>query len=313
MTAVKLTGLKSNSAHGFLAALGVLAGARSAFPDMRLRWSADFLPHAILSGVDPGQLISTLLTDCDQRLAGPVLNHPAEKPFETLKCSESELRAWATHVGEILDGNADVDLWSALVVEGGFDNNGRAKPTHFDFSAGQVKFLKVVREIGRSLGADNLTEALYGPWLYMGTLSTLRFEKEGERLQALRATPPATDPLKGVPGADWLAFRGLAFYPLALKRSRGGRARVLTPACDADWNKGNFRWPVWADPLAYETAAALVTDGRLVGEGTARREHSAEALDAWGIQSVWESAMIRSSQGYGSFGPAKQIARGTLR
>jgi hypothetical protein len=156
-----------------------------------------------------------------------------------------------------------------------------------------------------------LTEALYGPWLYQGALSTLRFEKEGERLQALRAVPPATDPLRGVPGADWLAFRGLAFYPLSLRRSRD-RARVITPACDANWNKGNFRWPVWADPLTLDVVAALVTNTHIVGEDASHRLHSGDALDTWGIRSVWESTMIRSGQGYGSFGPPKQIAHGSL-
>lgn len=312
MVDVKLTGLTANSAHGFLAALGTLAGVRSEYPAARLHWSADFLPHAILSDIDPDMLIGTLLTDRDKRLAGPVLNHPPDKPFETLKCSESELKVWATRIGELPDDDPDIDLWSALVVEGGFDNNNRAKPTHFDFSAGQVKFLKAVREIARALDVDSLTEALYGPWMYQSTLSTLRFEKEGERLQALRAIPPDVDPKTGVPGADWLAFRGLAFYPMSLKRTRG-RARVVIPACDASTKKGNFRWPVWAEPLTYDTVAALVTDGRLVGEDTARREHGTDALDAWRIRSVWESAMVRTGKGYGSFGPAKQIARGTLR
>jgi len=308
VTELELAGLTANSAHGFLAALGALAGVRRAFPDARLHWSADFWPHAILSGVDPYVVVDKLLVDRDERLQGPVLNYPPDRPYDTLKCTVDELGEWARRVAGLPDDDPDLDMWSALVVEGGLDNNNKAKPTHFDFSAGQVKFLKVVREICFSLDSAALSEALFGPWLYEGELSTLRFEKEGERIQALRGVPPADEPLNGVPGADWLAFRGLVFYPLSVRRGRG-RARVITPACDADWNRGWFRWPVWAEPLAYWAVAALVTDPRVVGESVGVRVHTPDALRAWGVRSVWASAMVRSGQGYGSFGPAKQIAR----
>jgi hypothetical protein len=309
MSETHLTGLRADCAHGFLAAMGVLAATRFSAPELRLHWSSDFIPHAVISGVASTTLLDILLTDRDHRLAGAVLNHPAGNPYETLKCAAEELADWSTRIGDLPDDDPDVDLWAALVVEGGFDNNNRSKPTHFDFSAGQVKFLKVVRDIAEALTAEMLTEALYGPWRYESSLSTLRFEKEGERMQALRAVPPANEPVKGVPGADWLAFRGLALYPLSLIPGRD-RARVVTPACDINWNSGGFRWPVWADPLSYDAAAALVTDGRLVSEERDRRQHDTESLSAWGIRSVWESSIVRSGQGYGSFGPAKQIARG---
>jgi hypothetical protein len=312
MSEIHLTGLKADAAHGFLAAMGVLAATRFSVPELRLHWTSGFIPHAVLTGVDPSILIDVLLADRDQRLDGAVLNHPAGEPYDTLKCTAEELAVWAARIADLPDEDPDVDLWSALVIEGGFDNNNRSKPTHFDFSAGQVKFLKVVRDIAAALTAEMLTEALYGPWRYESSLSTLRFEKEGERMQALRAIPPANEPLKGVPGADWLAFRGLALYPLSLAPGRD-RARVVTPACDTNWNRGAFRWPVWADPLAHDAVAALATDPRLVGEEPAYRQHDTESLEAWGIRSIWESSILRSGQGYGSFGPAKQIARGVHR
>lgn len=312
MTEIHLTGLRADAAHGFLAAMGVMAATRFSAPDLQLHWTSDFIPHAVLTGVDPTDLIDLVLTDRDQRLNGAVLNHPAGKPYDTLKCTAEELTAWAARIADLPDNDPDIDLWSALVIEGGFDNNNRSKPTHFDFSAGQVKFLKVVREIAESLTAEMLSEAIYGPWRYESLLSTLRFEKEGERMQALRAVPPANEPVKGVPGADWLAFRGLALYPLSLIPGRD-RARVVTPACDSNWNRGAFRWPVWDTPLTYDAVAAIVTDRRLVGEDPNHRQHDAESLCAWGIRSIWESSIVRSGQGYGSFGPAKQIARGSQR
>lgn len=303
---VRATGLRGDTAHGFLAALGVLQALRRTAPGVRLSWSEDFRPRAVLHGTTR-ELYSAILADRDARLAGAVLNYPAGRPFDTLKCSAGQLTAWATSIGELIDDDPDIDLWSALLIEGGFDNSGKAKPTHFDFSAGQVKFLKVVRDIGSALTAQSLDEAVVGPWRYESSLSTLRFEAEGERIGALRAVPPSTEKLLGVPGADWLAFLGLAYYPLTLAPGRD-RARVLAAACDLDWNAGAFRWPTWIQPLDHPTVAAVVTDPTLIGENATRCDHRPEALRARGISAVRQCGIGRSSQGYGSFGPPKRIA-----
>ena len=236
-----------------------------------------------------------------------MLRYPPDNPFETLGCDPDTLRDWAKDIGDLSDDDPDVDLWNALVIEGGYTAQRKSKPTHFDLTAGQMKFLRVVRDIAAALTEDLLVEALFGPWRFESELSTLRFEREGERIQALRGVPPDADKLKGVPGADWLAFRGLSFYPLSLVKGRD-RPRVVTPACDTDWSRSAFRWAVWSEPLDGWTIAALVTDPRLVGE-LAGRFHDPESLAAWDVRSVWQSSIIRTKQGYGAFGPAKQIAR----
>jgi hypothetical protein len=306
---LKLTGLKANSAHGYLASLGVVEALQSVGLEPEMSWSTDFYPHALLSGVsDSDTLISALLDDRDRRLRGAVLNHPPGAPFQTLGCSKGELTTWAQGIGELPDDDPDIDQWAALVVEGGFTAQGKAKPTHLDFSAGQVKFLKVVREIAQALDERLLDEALFGPWRHESSLSTIRFDSEGERLAALRGVPPEKDGRKGVPGADWLAFRGLTFYPLTLAPGRD-RARVVTAACDVDWNRSAFRWVVWSDPLDHPTIRALVTDPDLISERPDRRVTDPNQLRALGIHSVWQSTILRSPQGYGSFGPPKQIVR----
>ena len=83
---------------------------------------------------------------------------------------------------------------------------------------------------------------------------------------------------------------------------------MVTAACDTDWNRGAFRWVVWRPPLAHSTIAALVTDPRLVGARESRRIDRPAALAALDVASVRQCAMIRSGQGYGSFGPPKRIA-----
>lgn len=309
MSELKLTGLTANSAHGYLAALGVVEALRSVEIDTDMFWSTDFYPHAILRGVSDSEVLkSALLKDRDRRLRGAVLNHPPGHPFDTLGCSKDDLSAWAERIGELPDDDPDIDQWAALLIEGGFTAQNKAKPTHFDFSAGQVKFLRVVRLIAQALNETLLDEALFGPWRYQSSLSTLRFDREGERLAALRGIPPTMEPRNGVPGADWLAYRGLTFYPLTLAPGRD-RARVVTAACDADWNRSAFRWVVWSDPLNHATIRALVTDPDLLGEPRDRRITDPYQLRALGIHSVWQATIVRSAQGYGSFGPPKQIVR----
>ena len=132
MSELKLTGLTANSAHGYLAALGVVEALRSVGIDTGMFWSTDFYPHAILRGVSDSEiLISALLEDRDRRMRGAVLNHPPGHPFDTLGCSKDELSAWAERIGELPDDDPDVDQWAALLIEGGFTAQSKAKPTQF--------------------------------------------------------------------------------------------------------------------------------------------------------------------------------------
>ena len=305
-----MTGLRADSAHGFLAALGVMQALRRSGLPTRLAWSHDFRPHAVLHGLDsPTDLYDAILSDRDQRMTGVVLGFPANQPFDTLGRTVGEFDDWLTAVVDAdVPGNPDVDLWSALVIQGGLTGAGKTKPTHFDFTAGQQKFLKIARTLGTNLDALRLEEAIVGPWQWASDASTLRFEASGERQGALRAIPPDQDKVKGVPGADWLAFLGLAYYPLALRPGRD-RPRVVTPACDTDWNRSAFRWLTWREPLAHRAVAAAVTHPELVGQSVTDRCTRPESLRAMGVDSLWQCPITRSSQGYGSFGPPSRTAR----
>lgn len=311
MTSIDMSGLRADTAHGFLAGLGVVQALRRSGLHARMSWSDGFIPHAILHGVDSvEQLYGAVLDDRDQRMSGVVLGFPEVQPFPTLSRSQAELDSWLDAVTRAdVRGDPDVDLWCGLLIEGGYAGSGKSKPTHFDFTAGQQQFLKICRVLGSTLDNGRLEEAILGPWLRKGTESTLRFEASGERQGARRAIPPSQDKVLGVPGADWLAFLGLAYYPLTLRAGRDDRARVVTPACDVDWNRSAFRWPVWREPLDHATIAAVVTHPGLVAENEDMRTTTPNELSAMGILSVWQCPMTRSSQGYGSFGPSSRIAR----
>ena len=309
-TSLELPGLRADSAHGYLAALGVMQALRRASITPRLAWSDGFTPHAIVNGVESAEhLMDAVLGDRDQRMSGVVLGYPKSNPFPTLARSREEFAQWLEVVSEAdIEENPDVDLWCGLLVQGGLTGKGESRSTIFDFTSGQKKLLKIVRAIGMGLDESKLEEAIFGPWKWEGTESTLGFESSGQRLGALRALPPADETSPGVPGADWLAFLGIAYYPLSLVPGRD-RPRVVTPACDPTWDRSAFRWPVWRNPLTHREVASVVTHPGLVGSRVAERITSPEKLAAMGVQSVWQCPIVRFGQGYGAFGPPARIAK----
>lgn len=311
---LELRALRADTAHGYLAALGMMQALRRASVSPRLAWSDEFTPHAVLHGVDSFEhLVDAVLRDRDKRMSGVVLGYPQSNPFPTLARSPEEFTQWLDAVYEAdIEEDPDVDLWCGLLIQGGLTGKGWSRSTIFDFTSGQKQFLKIARSVGAGLDEGKLSEALIGPWKWESTESTLGFESSGQRLGALRAIPPGDDTTRGVPGADWLAFLGLAYYPLSLVPARD-RPRVVTPACDPTWDRSAFRWPVWRNPLTHREIAAVVTHPGLVGSRVEERITSPEELAAMGVQSVWQCPIVHFGQGYGAFGPPARIEKAVER
>jgi len=101
---------------------------------------------------------------------------------------------------------------------------------------------------------------------------------------------------------DWLAFRGLVYYPV----TRTASGSLKTTACDSAWKDSAFRWPIWAAPATRNTVRSLVADPTLVAHDA---RPNAAALAARGITSVYQSKIRRNDQGgYGSFSAADSVA-----
>lgn len=298
------TGLAGTNPLGFLAALGLLDVAYRAGLDARLEWTDDIVPTAVLRGSDLETITDLVLTDRDQWLAdSTVLNYPETAPFPVLKPSSDDLRKWIGEAAESHGNPADIRLLLALVAEGARDGKGASKPTHLDFTAGPQQFLVALREIAHAVDRERIAEALFGPWRYDSEAKTMAWDARGQRIYALRATDPGKGVRTGVPGADWLAFLGLAFYPVAATRTW----QLLTAACDSNWKSSAFRWPLWTVPASHATVHAVVNDPALV------RKFPAAGIDpsvlrARGIQRVLQAPIRRTDQGgYGSFGGAESL------
>jgi hypothetical protein len=308
VTDIPLLALEGTNPLGFLAALGVLDAVSAALPGVTLRWTDDLVPHAVIRGPDDlGQALDLLDKDREQWADSAVLRFPVDgQPLADAKPDGRVLRQWFEHVGDQGRPRADADLLCALVAEDAFDRSGRAKPTHLHFTAGQQKFLGMVRELATAVDRDRLHEAVRGPWRYDSPLPSLSWDSRGERLYAVRAVNPSNEKRLGVPGADWLAFRGLVFYPV----TRTPRGTLRTTACDAAWKSSAFRWPLWIRPASRYVARSLVADPALVS----RPPRAAPSeLAARGIASVRQAPIRRNDQGgYGSFGAADTLVSADL-
>jgi hypothetical protein len=301
---IPLPALEGTNPLGFLAALGVLDALAKATPAVTLCWTGELVPTAVIGGFDGDVdgLLDRLDHDREEWKSSPLLAFPAAAPLPDAKPGEKKLRDWFEFVTAGPSEVAATHL-NAIVAEFAFDGGRKAKPTHLHFTAGQQQWLAMVRDLIAGVDRERLREAVCGPWRYDSPLPSLSWDSRGERVYALRGRNPSGVKRLGVPGADWLAFRGLAFYPVA--RATSG---LRTTACDAAWKTSAFRWPLWRVPVSRRVARSLVADEALVSQRR-REEHSPSHLAARGITSVRESRIRRTDQGgYGSFAASVALA-----
>jgi hypothetical protein len=307
VTELLLTALDGKSPLCFLASLGVLAALADATqegqPEPKLVWRAGgtYRP-AIVDGPGREALIDVLIQDlasfCDERaIEGLHYRKGGDGPMaHDLKPPKGK---FAEYLGELVKAGSprSLSFAAAFATDVAVDNNGNTKPTALHFTAGQQEFLAMVSELVEGVRAEDLEEALYGPWRYERPLPILQWDNAAARDYALRASDPSKDKKLGVPGADWLAFRGLPFLRVAPSGDR-----ILTTGCRGEWKTGAFRWPLWKDPLPRSVIDALLGSAEVFGV-------EPRTLEARGIAIVFESAIRRSDQGgYGSFAPAR-VAR----
>lgn len=294
MTELTLTALDGQNPLGLFAALGVLAAITETEPSARLRWryAGGWCP--VLTSECPD--VESLVRDLDADRQGCIGNAALALNYEDKRDLKPPPGQFRTLLLELLENSSprqrrDVDWASAFATDVAVDNKGNTKPTAFHFTAGQQQFLQMTGELVTRVTASDLAAALVGPWAYDSPLPVLGWDATASRDYALRASDPSTDKKLGVPGADWLALRGLSFFPVV---PRG--IRVVTTGCSGGWKDGQFCWPVWTVALTAPVVRSVLGLGT---EAMSREERRAR-----GIGAVFCSAIKRSDQGgYGSFEP----------
>lgn len=298
MTELTLTGLDGTNPLAYLAAVGVLEAVQENYARLSWRYSGGWRAVLVSSHGTFESLIDRLDEDRRSCEADPALaltydgKRDLKPPPAVFRDYLLTLVSRATN-----DQRRSVDWASAFATDVAVDNNGNTKPTALHFTAGNQQFLKMAREIVSTVAPEDLHEAVSGPWTYARLLPVMRWDATSTREYALRAKNPSDQKEKerGVPGADWLALRGLVCLPAMPQGTR-----VHTTACVGGWKNGRFRWPLWTAKLSAALVRTLLAQN-VEDMPTAERR-------ARGIAAILSSGIKRNDQGgYGSFEPASPV------
>lgn len=296
----RLAGLEGTNPLGFFAALGVQVAFAEDAEQPRLWWSDDVTPHAIVDrAFTPGRIATRALevfAEWRQSTAmNPTRPDGSQMPkADELKLSGDDLRHY---VGQHHRCRAADAFAAAAVAEGSLDNKGAAKPTDLYFMAGNMKFLKIVRDILDQVSYEDVVEAIKGPWTYGSKLPTMMWDIRDDRVYAFRADDPSKDKKLTNPGAEALAILAMAWHPVF-----AGRDRTCTPGCRGTWSNGLYSWPLWVDPASSKVVRTFISHASIKDEDDLKRR--SKWFRSWSISHVLESPIRRPSPAcYGTFGP----------
>jgi hypothetical protein len=298
MAELVLTGLDGTNPLAFFAALGVLdvATARDVRAHLEWRYTSVWQPVLSSTCADYDELLRWVDDDRRSCLDEPALSLEYDEKKD-LKPPPPTFRHFVESLltGANRESRRSLDWISAFATDVAVDNNGNTKPTALHFTAGQQQFLQMVGVLNQSVTVEDLREAICGPWQYARPLPVMGWDATSSRDYALRASDPSTDKKLGVPGADWLAIRGLIFFPTVPRSDR-----IITTGCGGGWKTGWFQWSLWTVPLTSTVVRSLLAQD-------IEKVTEAERM-ARGIGVAFRSGIKRSDQGgYGSFEPAAVI------
>jgi len=292
MTEIELRGLDGRNPLAYFAALGCLAALARTQPNSgaRLAWTPGPLPRPVLhaSGLDPDAVVAALGEDRQAWAESPVLTFDQ---LEDVKLSAEDQRRYLIACREADDGGRSAGLVTSLIAEHTFAKTGDGKPTDLHFCAGNQHFLAIARKLQDEVTADDLREALFGPWRYERLLPTFGWDMTDDRVYAYGISDPAKTKKYTVPGADWLGFMGLAAYSVIGRGEQG-----LPPGGSGSWKHGRLQWGLWCIPIGWAAARSLVATGFPIADA---------ARLGPGVFRIFSAQIRRSDQGgYGSFSPS---------
>jgi hypothetical protein len=299
MSRIQLPGVDGSNPLGFLAALGLLR----IVPGAKLEFSDDGSFKALIDGLDKSESELAKFVFDDAKVAedqsapwrftytkastkkqGPQEVADLKPPPEDFK------RFLATCVEAWLSGHEEAAAYAAAYsTDVAIDGKGNAKPTAFHFTAAQQTFLGAVEGIRASITHEWVKTSLFDGHAEKPG-SNLRWDPGSERNWALMANNPSGDGTRVDAPLEWLAFRGL---PLLPSFPRG--TRIITTGVVGRGDDMTFTWPLWRVPASRHTVRSLLQVD-WTGDANKRR--------ARGVFAICSSAIRRTSQGFGNFGPS---------
>lgn len=299
MSRIQLVGVDGSNPLGFLAALGLLR----VLPGAKLGFSDDGSFGAFVDGLDESEsVLATFISD-DAKTAGDrsapwrftytkaATKKQAPQEVADLKPPPEDFKRFLSSCVEAwLSGNDEAAGYAAAyATDVAVDGKGNTKPTAFHFTAAQQTFLGAVEGIRASVTQEWVKKSLFeGHGEKPG--SNLRWDPGSERNWALMATNPSGDGTRVDAPLEWLAFRGLRLLP---SFPRG--TRIITTGVVGRGNDMTFTWPLWTVPASCHTTRSVL---QVDWTGNTKER------TARGIFAICSSAIRRTSQGFGNFGPS---------
>ncbi|HLJ96705.1 MAG TPA: hypothetical protein VKU02_26265 [Gemmataceae bacterium] len=323
MSEILLSGLKSGEPIGFLAGIGLLrvCSHREALGSIKLGWKQPAGAAGVLvtgAESEPDQVIEEVLDHMRGRHQVPVYSgRPAagitvgDGDWDDVKVDPelfgALLRATRPYVNP--DDRESADFLAALGSElVAARSTSDIRPSALHMTSGNQKFLKLLRDLARSLDATDSTckeascppadafrEALFGEWQYADQFSSLGYDPATEAIYALSDAAPADAKPWSTRAAVWLAVEAIPLFPCF---PVGGR--LYTRGFDQSGTR--FRWPVWNAPLSLSAIRTLLGLPALSAP-----ELAPITLDSYGISAVFEAERVTIGKGYGQFRPGIRV------
>ena len=297
MSRVILKGLNGANPLGFLATMGVLRLLQQDGDSARIGFLPDGSFHPFVEGFG-GDLVALVCRDAalaegkqSWSLEYEKQEKKGVKVVADLKAPPKTFAAFlSTCVDRWLKGELEAVAYAAAFgTSVAVDGKGNTKPTAFHFTAANQQFLGAIEAIRSSITSEWAACSLFeGHADRPG--SNLRWDPAAERNWALRLNDPQKEDTRVDAPLEWLAFRGLPLFP---SFPRG--MRIITTAVSGHGEDMEMTWPLWSVPVSVQTARSAL-QMRWTGASPDR------ALR--GVFAVCTSAIRRTSQGFGNFGPA---------
>lgn len=291
----RFSGLDGGDPLGFMAALGLLRVLAKADPEAAMAWEEEgrWIPvFRVAPHVEP---VDEVMDEVERWRAG----HPAvdfavgaDRKVQDLKHPPAEFRELMRSVQHHPEAAGFIAAYATGVA---VDGTGQTKPTSFHFTAGKQIFLDAVLSVRDTLEEGDVREALSGPWEGSTKAKDTRWRAGSERSRALLSFDPSKEKGRTIVGAVWLAFLSLPLFPAVPSGSR-----LRTTGFTGHGHRESFRWPLWGSSL--KLAEVRTTVGLPDLEALSIDERRRR-----GIQTVLQSEVQRSGQGYGNFSASRPV------
>jgi hypothetical protein len=297
MIRTTLTGVNSANPLGFMASLGLLRLLHRRTRAARIGFTSEGSFHPFVDHVGD-DLAEVVAEDAAASAGKQTWRLEYEKEEKRGTKMVADLKAPPLRFAEFLarcialwrNGDDDAAAFGAAFgTTVAVDGRGNTKPTALHFTAANQQFLDTVEKTRAMVTAEWTRRSLIeGTTTRPG--SNLRWDPAAERNWALMANNPNDDGTSVDAPLEWLAFRGLPLFPTFPLGTR-----IVTTAISGRGDEMTMTWPLWSAPASLETVRSAL---KLPWTGS-----SHDRLQR-GVFAICRSAIRRTAQGFGNFGPA---------